>query len=98
MVPHDTRKGDEVCLLLRCRVPVVLRQRIEGGYELVGEVYLHGVMKGEAMTEENMEKLGYICIRGRGDLSLHGFSIGPSIQDPKRYKRHSPHQKSEWKS
>ncbi len=33
MAPHDARRGDDVCLLLGCRVPVVLRERKEGGYE-----------------------------------------------------------------
>ena len=62
MAPHETRKGDVVCLLLGCRVPVVLRERTEGGYELVGEAYVHGIMKGEAMTMDNKERLEDFCI------------------------------------
>lgn len=33
MAPTEARKGDRVCLLLGCRVPVLLRKREEGGYE-----------------------------------------------------------------
>ena len=62
MAPHSSSKGDKVCLLLGCRVPVVLRERREGRYELVGEAYVHGVMKGEALTNENFEKLKDFCI------------------------------------
>lgn len=62
MVPHETRKEDIVCLLLGCRIPVVLRERSEGGYELVGEAYVHGIMKGEAMTKQNEERLQDFCI------------------------------------
>ena len=62
MAPYDTRKGDKVCLLFGCRVPVVLRERIAGGFELIGEVYVHGIMKGEALTAENHEKLRDFCI------------------------------------
>ncbi len=62
MAPYETRKGDIVCLLFGCRVPVVLRKRTEGGYELVGEAYVHGVMKGEAMTKANGERLQDFCI------------------------------------
>ncbi len=62
MAPRDTRKGDIVCLLLGCSVPVVLRERIEGGYELVGEAYVHGIMKGEAMTMGIAERLEDFCI------------------------------------
>lgn len=72
MAPHETRKGDKICLLLGCRVPVVLRQRVEGGYELVGEVYVHGIMKGEALTEQNFQRLEDFCIHCRRVLLLRG--------------------------
>lgn len=62
MAPHDTRKGDEVCLLLGCRVHVVLRERPKGGYELVGEAYVHGIMKGEAVTLAHSKRLEKFCI------------------------------------
>lgn len=45
-VPGHAKKGDLICLLLGCGVPVVLRERGEGGYEVVGESYVHGVMRG----------------------------------------------------
>ncbi|KAL9133936.1 MAG: hypothetical protein Q9175_004884 [Cornicularia normoerica] len=62
LAPNETWKGDKVCLLLGCRVPVVLRERTKGGFEVVGEVYMHGIMKGEALTEENFQKLEDFCI------------------------------------
>ena len=62
MAPHDARKGDIVCLLLGCSIPVVLRERIEGGFRLVGEACVHGIMKGEAMTKDNEERLQDFCI------------------------------------
>ena len=62
MAPHEARKGDRICLLLGCRVPVVLREHKEGGYELIGEVYVHGIMNGEAMIKENHDKLEDFCI------------------------------------
>ena len=62
MAPDDARKGDIVCLLLGCRLPVVLRKRTEGGYRLVGEAYVHGIMKGEAMTIDNENRLRDFCI------------------------------------
>ena len=48
------RQGDDVCLLYGGSMPFLLRElKIEGGpaYELLGEVYLHGFMYGEAMQE-----------------------------------------------
>ena len=55
MAPNAARKGDRVCLLLGCRVPVLLRECEEGRYELIGGVY--GIMNGEALTEENHRNL-----------------------------------------
>ncbi len=57
MAPHEARKGDKVCILLGCRVPVLLRERQEGGYELVGEAYVQGIMHGESVTDENIDRL-----------------------------------------
>ncbi|KAK4450946.1 heterokaryon incompatibility protein, partial [Podospora aff. communis PSN243] len=51
MAPVRARKGDMVCVLFGCSVPVLLR-RWEGGegkeeWEFVGECYLDGFMDGE---------------------------------------------------
>ncbi len=52
MAPCRVRKGDQICVLLGCNIPLILRQRkIEGTYEIVGECYLHGFMDGEALRE-----------------------------------------------
>ena len=61
MAPFEARKGDMVCLLLGCRVPVVLRKFGEG-YQLIGDVYVHGIMNGEALTQDNYDKLEYFHI------------------------------------
>ena len=57
MAPHETEKGDKVCILLRCRVPVIMREHREGYYELVGEAYVQGTMHGELVTDENVNRL-----------------------------------------
>lgn len=38
--------GDKICLLMGCTMPMILRP-YEGGYRLVGETYVHGIMDGE---------------------------------------------------
>jgi hypothetical protein len=48
LVPDHAQVGDLVCILYGCDVPVILR-KIKGHYELIGESYVHGIMKGEAM-------------------------------------------------
>jgi hypothetical protein len=50
----DVKKGDFVCILFGCSVPVVLRKITENGehhYQWIGECYAHGVMEGEAFSD-----------------------------------------------
>ena len=51
MARNENQKGDVVCILLGCSVPVLLRPSTDqkSCYEVVGESYVHGVMEGEAM-------------------------------------------------
>jgi hypothetical protein len=55
LVPRATKRGDYICILFGCSVPVVLRHfkgqnttKGEDLYELIGESYVHGMMDGEA--------------------------------------------------
>jgi hypothetical protein len=52
MGPCRVRKGDRICVLLGCSIPLILRLR-EGqpSYQVVGECYLHGFMDGEVLKE-----------------------------------------------
>jgi len=43
--------GDEVWVIAGADVPMVLRQRGGGKWSLVGECYVHGIMKGEAVRD-----------------------------------------------
>jgi len=45
------RSGDVLYLLKGCSVPVVLRPRAEGGFLVVGDAYIQGLMKGEGMQD-----------------------------------------------
>jgi hypothetical protein len=51
MAPSPTHKGDIVCVLIGCDMPVILRKRSENHYIFIGECYAHGIMQGEAMKE-----------------------------------------------
>jgi hypothetical protein len=49
--PEETQKGDMVCVLMGCSVPVILRKTAKlDEYEFVGECYLHDFMDGEALA------------------------------------------------
>jgi hypothetical protein len=47
--PVDAEVGDEVVVLVGCSVPVVLRERKDGGWRFVGEAYVAGIMDGEIL-------------------------------------------------
>ncbi len=64
MAPCAARKGDVVCVLFGCSVPVVLRKRgfsEERGerWEFVGECYLHTFMNGEAVERLGSHEEGF---------------------------------------
>jgi hypothetical protein len=48
--PRILKKGDLCCILFGAPVPFILRRDGEQ-YRLVGEAYVHGVMKGEAIVD-----------------------------------------------
>lgn len=59
LAPPDSVPGDRLALLQGGRVPVVLRQDVDG-YRLVGEAYVHGAMYGKMM---DAQKVAVIKIR-----------------------------------
>ena len=48
MTPQTAHPGDFIVVFLGCQSPMVLRPRSDGGYLVVGEAYVHGLMTGEA--------------------------------------------------
>jgi hypothetical protein len=58
LVPHLAEAGDQICILNGGAVPFVLRKgkRPLREHRLVGECYIHGLMKGEAMRSEYEER------------------------------------------
>ena len=66
--PRDTKVGDRVSVLLGSDVPFILRKRegaSRGGWKMVGETYVHGIMEGEVIEKC---KMGYLEV---GKLVLH---------------------------
>jgi hypothetical protein len=54
LVPRGAQEGDVIVVFDKACVPFVIREARNGdaeiqGYELLGEAYVHGIMKGEAM-------------------------------------------------
>lgn len=57
MAPPGAQKGDVICILFGCSVPVVLR-KLERSDEfvLIGECFLDGCMNGEAIQGLDLDK------------------------------------------
>lgn len=55
-------KHDKICILRGCSVPVIIRAREGGGYYVVGDAYVEGIMKGEAMIGLQEDDWGPIAL------------------------------------
>ena len=60
LAPAYAQKGDLVCILFGCSVPVILRRHQAkfdshscDYYELIGDAYVHGLMEGDALEEQS---------------------------------------------
>ncbi|KAK4222998.1 het-domain protein [Podospora fimiseda] len=55
LVPSQTEVGDWMCILEGATVPFVLREKdgVDGGFVLVGDCYVHGMMLGEMFDDED---------------------------------------------
>jgi hypothetical protein len=73
LAPKHAKKGDVVCILYGCSVPVLLRKYVDDSrlkchkvdsadrtgetfYRVVGEIYVHGFMEGEAIKAKTLGK------------------------------------------
>jgi len=52
LAPVETRPGDVVAILLGCRWPVVLRPCNDSLYQVIGECYMPGHMRGEILDQQ----------------------------------------------
>ncbi|KAF5585567.1 heterokaryon incompatibility (het-6OR allele) [Fusarium pseudocircinatum] len=49
--------GDSVWVVSSCPVPLLLRPRADGTYQLIGDSYVHGIMQGEAVKDNGWEEI-----------------------------------------
>ena len=49
LAPHRLRPGDQVCIILGCQSPLVLRANKDGDYIVIGECYVHGLADGAGL-------------------------------------------------
>ncbi|KAF6803313.1 hypothetical protein CMUS01_15121 [Colletotrichum musicola] len=58
MVTEKAMKGDLICVLFGCSIPVLLRGLDNGnGFSLIGECFLDGLMDGSALEVPQLEEV-----------------------------------------
>lgn len=57
LAPAEARVGDVLELCKGAMVPLVLRKKDEGRWELVGDAYVHGAMKGNAFVSQKCSEI-----------------------------------------
>ena len=57
LVANRTEVGDGGWLCKGSSVPLILRQEGEKGWKVIGDAYVHGIMKGEGWREEKCERV-----------------------------------------
>lgn len=64
LAPLASKAGDQICIILGCRSPLVLRLTTKGTYTVVGECYIHGLMQDEAFLGPLPHKMDASKARG----------------------------------
>ena len=71
LAPKATKPGDQICVLLGCAQPLVLRPTSDLQYQVVGECNVHGLMHGEAFLGSFPGKHRAIQFYDQGSSSYH---------------------------
>ncbi|KAF5611714.1 heterokaryon incompatibility (het-6OR allele) [Fusarium subglutinans] len=50
-------EGDSVWVVSACPVPLVMRPRADGTYQIIGDSYVHGIMEGEGVKDNSWEEI-----------------------------------------
>ena len=53
--PNSVQPGDSIWIFDGVNVPIVLREQHGGHFEVVGQIYVHGIMKGECLDVERLK-------------------------------------------
>lgn len=64
LVPKRAQEEDLISIFLGCSVPIILRP-VGNHYTLIGEAYIHGIMKGKVMEKldkENFKLQDFVMI------------------------------------
>ncbi|KAH6611866.1 heterokaryon incompatibility protein-domain-containing protein [Boeremia exigua] len=60
--PPITEGSDQVWIPVGAKMPVILRPYDNGMFKIIGQTYVHGVMRGEAFTEKNRDNIEKVTL------------------------------------
>lgn len=60
LAPSTVKLGDVVAFLTNSKVPLSSRPGAEGRYKVVGDAYIHGLIRGELEREGPLERRQFI--------------------------------------
>ena len=69
LAPKATKPGDQICVLLGCTMPLVIRPSSGLQYKVVGECHVHGLQEGEAFLGPLPDEYQPILIWDQGYYS-----------------------------
>lgn len=62
LAPKCAQPGDLVVILFGFTVPYILRDLLNGEFQLIGEAYVYGIMDGELITEDkSSDEVFHLC-------------------------------------
>jgi hypothetical protein len=75
LAPSAAQVGDEVCVLLGCDTPMLLRPERHDSYTVVGSCFALGVSEGEALLGPlpKQTRMSYVYATGTGSTAMIGF-------------------------
>ena len=64
LAPYRVKRGDFVCILFGCSVPILLRQQNDADtheeyFQIIGDCYIHGIMDGQLIEMARRESGNY---------------------------------------
>lgn len=71
LAPKTTKPGDQICVLLGCAQPLVLRPTSDLQYQVVGQCNVHGIRHGEAFLGPLPDKYRAIQLYDQGSGSYY---------------------------
>jgi hypothetical protein len=62
IVPFSAEQNDRIVVISGLSIPLVIREKVAGEFEIIGECYLHGYMDGEALNGDGQTKFTQLAI------------------------------------